>query len=567
MNKRSNYLQNEIDPDEIFLDSSNLPQFDTHQFEGRIEKSITRRTVFVTGAIFILIALIFIYRLTSLQVAEGSKYKGVSENNRLHHSLIFSERGVITDRNGGLLAWNTMDASQTDYSLRAYATEPGLSTLLGYVKYPKKDKSGFYYNTEYSGADGVEKYYNKSMTGENGLKITETNALGAPLSESMVRPAKRGENLTLTIDKNLQAEMYKSIQNVSEQSNFHGGAGVLMDIKTGEVLSSVSYPEYDSNVMTDGSDVKAINNFLTNENNPFLDRVTSGQYTPGSIVKPLFAVAALQEGVIAPSKQIESTGSMKVPNPYKPGEFSIFKDWRVNGWTDMRHAIAVSSDIYFYQVGGGLGDQKGLGITNIDKYASMFGLGSSIENSYFSGKKGVIPTPAWKKVNFNGEDWRLGDTYNTSIGQYGFQVTPIQAVRAIAAVANSGKLLTPTILKGEIGPTGSTVINPTFSTLPISSADYYQIAREGMRLAVTDGTLTVLNVPYVSIAAKSGTAELGTQKKYINSWVVGFFPYDHPRYAFAALLERGPATATVGATAAMKNLFEWMSIYAPDYLK
>ena len=88
-----------------------------------------------------------------------------------------------------------------------------------------------------------------------------------------------------------------------------------------------------------------------------------------------------------------------------------------------------------------------------------------------------------------------------------------------------------------------------------------------MRLAVTDGTLTVLNVSYVSIAAKSGTAELGTQKKYIYSWVVGFFPYDHPRYAFAALLERGPATATVGATAAMKNMFEWMSIYDADYLK
>ena len=567
MKRRSNYFQNEIAPDEIFLDSTNLPQFDTDQFEGRIEKSITRRTIFYTGMFFALIAVVFLYRLSALQVAEGAKYDGISENNRLHHSLIFSERGVITDRNGALLAWNTIDPLQGDYSLRAYATEPGVSSILGYVKYPKKDKAGFYYNTEYSGADGIEKYYNNLMTGENGLKITETNALGAPLSESMMRPAKRGENLTLTIDKNLQTEMYKMIRDVSQQSNFHGGAGVLMDIQTGEVLSSVSYPEYDSGIMTDGSDVKAINNFLTNENNPFLDRVTSGLYTPGSIVKPLFAVAALQEGVISPSKQIESTGSLKVPNPYKPGEFSVFKDWRVNGWTDMRRAIAVSSDIYFYQVGGGFGDQKGLGITNIDKYASMFGLGSSIDNSFFSGKKGVIPTPEWKKENFNGDDWRLGDTYNTAIGQYGFQITPIQAVRAIAAVANNGKLLTPSVLKGEVGPSGAVENHPLFSTLPISSNDYYQVAREGMRMGVTEGTLTVLNVPYVSVAAKSGTAELGTQKKYINSWVVGFFPYDHPRYAFAALLERGPAAATVGATAAMKNLFEWMSIYDADYLK
>ncbi len=550
----------EIDPDEIFLDSSNLPKFDTDQFEGRIEQSISRRTLKITGFFFILIAAIFLFQLFNLQISQGAKYQHISENNRLHHSLIFSERGSISDRNNVLLAWNAIDQNQTDYSLRAYKAEAGTHNLLGYVKYPQKDKAGFYYNTQYSGNDGIEKYFNDLMTGENGLKITETDALGGKLSESMVRPSKKGEDVTLAVDSVLQEQLYKNIKEVALQSGFVGGAGIMMDVSNGDVLASVSYPEYDSNIMTDGKDEESIKKFLADSSNPFLDRVTTGLYTPGSIVKPLFALAALQEGVISPDKQIESTGSIKVPNPYKPGEFSVFKDWRVNGWTDMRRAIAVSSDVYFYEIGGGFPGQRGLGIENIDKYSQIFGLGRPIENSYFTGKKGVIPTPDWKKENFNGDIWRLGDTYNTAIGQYGFQLTPVQAVRAIGAIANNGKLLTPSILKDNAGkPVPS-------ETIAVNDPHYFQIVREGMRQGVTEGTITGLNIPSVQVAAKTGTAELGTQKKYINSWVVGFFPYDHPRYAFAVLLEKGPAKATVGAQVAMKNFLEWAGIYASNYL-
>jgi penicillin-binding protein 2 len=278
-------------------------------------------------------------------------------------------------------------------------------------------------------------------------------------------------------------------------------------------------------------------------------------------VKPIFAFAALEEGIISPEKQIESKGLMKVPNPYKPGEFTIFKDWRVNGFTDMREAIAVSSDIYFYEIGGGFEDQKGLGIDNIDKYSVMFGFGRAIESGYFAGKKGVIPTPAWKALNFDGDIWRVGDTYNTSIGQYGFQVTPAQAVRAIAAIANSGKLLTPTVLKDNAGAPVEK------EQIPAKNEYHFQIAREGMRLAVTEGTMGGLNVPYVKIAGKTGTAQLGSLKKSINSWSVGFFPYDKPKYAFAILMEKGPSTNTIGATAAARSFFDWMSINTPEYFK
>jgi penicillin-binding protein 2 len=233
-------------------------------------------------------------------------------------------------------------------------------------------------------------------------------------------------------------------------------------------------------------------------------------------VKPFFALAALEEQIISPQKEIESTGSLKLANPYRPGEFSVFNDWKAHGWTDMRKAIAVSSDVYFYQIGGGFTGQQGLGIERIDKYSKMFGFSTVIENSFFTGKKGNIPTPEWKKETFGGDIWRVGDTYNTSIGQYGFQVTPIQAVRAVAALANGGKLLEPTIQLEDKAAIGRA------TTVSVQNPEYYKVIREGMRMTVTDGTAQSINVPYVNVAAKTGTAQVGTRNQYINSWVVGF---------------------------------------------
>lgn len=572
--KKFTHKSREIAPDEIFLDSSNLPEFDTNQFEGQIEKPISYQTIFVVASFFIFVGVLFIWRIGNLQISLGDKYRDVSENNRLHHSLVFAERGAITDRKDKLLAWNSIDPNQNEFSFRSYIEDVGSHNLLGYVKYPKKDKFGFYYNTEYSGADGVEKYYDKVLTGDNGLKITETDALGNTLSQSTVRPAKKGENVQLSIDVGAQKAMYNAIREMARRSGFQGGAAVVMDIHTGEMLTSVSYPEYDSNIMTSGQDSAKIKEYLTDDNNPFLDRVASGLYTPGSIIKPVFAFAALSEGIISPEKQIESKGELKVPNPYKPGEFTVFKDWRVNGFTDMRKAIAVSSDIYFYEIGGGFPGQKGLGIDNIDKYASMFGYGTDIADNFYSGRKGVIPDPEWKKLNFNGDIWRLGDTYNTTIGQYGFQVTPIQAVRSIAAIANNGTLLDPTIIsektskdffsRGLISTIGQSSVIPAAKNP--SAANWFKIVREGMRMAVTDGTMQQLNFPFVKIAGKTGTAQLGIAKKYINSWAVGFFPYENPKFAFAVLLEKGPSTATIGATAAMQEWLNWVHIYEPEYL-
>jgi penicillin-binding protein 2 len=552
------FLNNsEIEPDEIFLDSSNLPEFDQNQFEGRLERPIQSRSVWYLSIFFLVVLLSFVCRLWYLQVAQGDYNNQKAENNRLRQTPVFAERGLIYDRNHTLLAWNMPNQQDDNFSLRQYTDLSGLSHVLGYVKYPTKDSSGFYYREQLNGVDGIEGFDDTTLAGTNGLQIVETDASGKVQSESVISPPVHGENITLSIDAAVQNELYKQIGALAAKAGFVGGAGVIMDVHTGEILAMTSYPEFSSQVMTDGQNRAAINAYNKDVNHPFLDKVVSGLYTPGSIVKPYMALAALQNKIIDPAKQILSTGSITVPNPYYPELSSVFRDWKPLGWMDMRHALAMSSDVYFYTVGGGFGDQKGLGINAIDSYLRLFGFGADVGSGFFNDKVGTIPTPEWKAANFNGEPWRLGDTYHTAIGQYGFQVTPIQEVRAIASIANSGSLLEPTILTNQ--PVQKTAV-------PIAEQNF-QIVREGMRLGVTGGISTVLDVPYVDVASKTGTAELGVTKVLVNSWSTGFFPYENPHYAFAVIMEKGSRDNLTGSIFVMRGLLDWMSQNTPQYLK
>lgn len=557
-NKSSHYKNRvkDIDPDEIFLDSENLPQFNVNQFEGRLEKPISANTFVIFGVACMFIFMGFFFRSFDLQVTNGKDYLDKSENNRLKNTLVFSNRGVIYDRKDNKLAWNVTNDNNLEFSYRKYSSLSGLSHVLGYIKYPSKDSSGFYYTEDFVGKDGVEKYYNDVLSGKNGLRIVEVDAKGEIQSESVTRPVIGGSDIKLSIDSELQSHMYSVIKDLVQQAGFTGGAGVIMDINTGEVISLTSYPEYSSQILTDGNNKTAINQLLSNKNNPFLDRIIYGLYTPGSIVKPYMSMAALSENIIDPYKEILSTGSISVPNVYDPLHPTVFKDWRAQGWVDMRHALAVSSDVYFYEIGGGYDNQKGLGIALIDKYMSLFGFGQNLPDGFFSSMPGVIPDPQWKAKNFNGEKWNIGNTYHTSIGQYGFQVTPIQAVRATASIANNGKLLEPSILFGG---------NPEkFIQLDLKQ-DYFKIVKEGMKLAVEEGVATGLNTGYLTLGAKTGTAELGSKKQFVNSWVTGFFPYDNPKYAFAVIMEKGPVNNTLGGVYVMRQVFDWMYLNTPDY--
>jgi len=542
-----------FDPEAIFLDASNLPEFDTTQFEGRIEQPIGKRTFGFLALVFIIIGVLFVGRLWDLQVTGGESYAQQSKENRLSHSLLFAERGVIYDRNGEELVWNIPNADE-QYAKRVYIDEVGFGHILGYIQAPQEDNKGIFFRTETNGLAGVEKAYNELLQGKNGLKIVETDARSEIKSESTVEPAEDGENLTLTIDAKLQSAFHTYIEKVANEQSYLGGAGIIMNIENGELIALASYPEYSSEVLSEGNDNNLIASYIFDEQKPFLNRATSGLYPPGSIIKPFFALAALEEKLIDPNKEIYSSGSIRVENPYVPGQYTVFPDWKAHGYVNLQDALSVSSNVYFFYIGGGFEEQEGLGIERIEQYARSFGIGEVTGAKFAEEQAGVIPNPKWKEEVF-GEEWRLGDTYNTSIGQYGFQVTPLQMVRAMAALINNGTLFTPKLVKENTSEIKTLNLDPK----------NIEVVKAGMVQAVEEGTAKGLNVPYVSVAAKTGSAQAGGSNEFINSWSIGYFPAEQPKYAFIALMERGPSTNTIGGVFVMRQLLDWMNANVPEY--
>lgn len=547
-----------VEVDEILLDASNLPSFNQKRLEGRLELPLTKRNVYSVGVLFLLIALGFLYQLINLQIVRGEELSSISENNRFDEMPIIGERGVIYDRNGELIAWNENDETDAyEFPMRAYADHLGLGQVIGYISYPQKDAHGFYYRTEYVGRNGVEGAYNDILQGKNGKQIVEEDAHGNILAEHAITAPVPGNELHLSIDAELSQAMYDIIATSTVQAGFRSGAGAIMNVHTGEIIALTSFPSYDPEVMADGDDVALIKAWNENEQFPFLNKVVSGAYTPGSIVKPFVAYAALQENVIDPEKIIVSHGEIVVPNRYNPENPSIFRDWRAHGKMTMEEAIAFSSNVYFYTIGGGFGDQPGLGITKLHEYFTLFGLGSTTGIKLAKEQAGVVPDPAWKQETFD-DDWRLGDTYFTAIGQYGFLTTPLQMLRAYAALANGGTLLTPHLVKHQV----SEGID-----IDLDQNDLDVIYR-GMRKTVNypGGTARALERNDVAIAAKSGTAEVGSGNAYVNSWAAGFWPYEDPQYAFILMMDRAPRSNALGATRIMGDVVEWISVHRPGYL-
>ncbi|MEN9561363.1 MAG: hypothetical protein RIQ56_636 [Candidatus Parcubacteria bacterium] len=559
----------EIAPDEIFLDSSNLPEYDAEQFEGRVERPVSGRAILAVGLFFFAMFSAFSWRVYALQVSDGQKYADISKNNTIDSELVFATRGMIYDVTKRELAWSEMPlaieatstATTTTYALRKYTALPGLSHILGWVRYPKKDKSGTWWREDYVGMSGVELSYDSLLSGENGSRMIETDARGRVQRSNIVSPPENGRDVRLSIDADVQSKLYTVLSEHARKQGFVGGASAIMNVETGELLALTSFPEYDNQAFTDG-DMNRVAAANTDDRIPLLNRAISGLYAPGSIVKPLFAAAALHEKVISPDKVIVSTGAITIPNPYDPEKPTVFKDWTVHGPVDMRTAIAVSSDEYFYTIGGGYGAQKGLGIERLDNYARMFGLAATSGIALFGEEDGNIPTPEWKEKVFGADDpWRIGNTYHTAIGQYGFQVTPLQALRFTAALANGGKMLIPHLTASS---------TPEYTQLPFTNEEL-EIVKDGMRLAVTssrtDATVKSLYIAGIQIAGKSGTAQIGTHNQYMNSWVVGFWPAENPRFAFATVLEKAKAGTLSGAAPGMVPFFTWLVEHHPEYLR
>jgi len=551
----------EINPDEIFLDTANVSGLDQDQFEGVLEKPLNKNSLIFILITLVTILVLFTGRLVSLQIIQGEHYFAVSENNRLRHIPVFAKRGVIYDRNNIELAWNGELNEDSNYTVRKYIDHPGYAHLLGYVNYPKKDSRGFYWREGIQGQSGIEKQFQDVLAGTDGAILIEADALGNMITENTMEIPMSGDNMVLTIDSKLQSALFRAIKDQASTSKFKGGAGLIMDIDNGELLVMTSYPEFDSAILSDASDIKAIQDFFADKDKPFLNRSLLGVYSPGSTIKPFVALGALNEGVIDRNTSISSVGRIEVPNPYNPEDTAIFRDWREegHGQTDVRHAIADSVNTFFYAITGGYKSQKGIGIAGIEKYTRLFDLSEITGINFDDEAKGTIPNPEWKKEIFD-DAWRLGDTYITSIGQFGFQVTPIQMVRGIAGLAKSGNLVTPQIFITN----GISEAEAVPEKIP---EEYYELVRAGMRDTVTKGTAQNLNVSYVDAAVKTGTAQVGVDNEFYHSWVVGFMPYEDPEYAFAIVLERAPGDQDGSASRAMRVFLDDVNETYPEFFK
>ena len=342
------------------------------------------------------------------------------------------------------------------------------------------------------------------------------------------------EEFHLSIDTELQEYVYGALKKIASDRSYTEGAGVIMDVETGELLTLTSY----------------------SNNSPDLNNATHGLFVPGSIIKPFIAMAALHEQIIDPRKEILSTGSISLTD--QNGRKLLYNDWKAHGYVNMKKALGISSNVYFYAIGGGYEDQEGLGIEKIIEYLQIFGLGSSTGIPLISDSSGQLPTPEWKKRTFNDDEWRLGDTYLTAIGQHGYAVTPLQMTKAVASIATEGKMITPTI-----SHTMNTATE--YSSLPLERK-YFKTVKEGMEYAVVAGTASGLYLDSVRIAAKTGTAEADADKEQIHSWLIGYFPADKPRYAFTFMLGHGPWGEEIGAVSAAEDIFNWINKNRSEYL-
>lgn len=533
--------------EETLGDLMSNSDLDVYSGEGKVTRSVSKTSLYLISFIYMSVFLLMVYRTGYLQIAKGETFREVSENNTFVRELVFAPRGKILDRNEEILSWNERD-EETDSLLRRYKT-PGYGSLLGYLRYPQVDSKGRYYVNNTKGEGGLEQLYNDELEERSGSLVLERNALGDVISELYIEKPHEGSDVAVSIDTRVQETLFNAIKDVAEERDFNGGAGALMDVRSGELLALVSYPDFDSNVFTNGTEEEK-SKYLKSDNAVFLNRAVSGLYTPGSTVKPFFAVAALEEGIVTPEKVIVSTGSISIQSPYDKDVSYIFKDWKAHGPLDLRGAIAWSSNVYFYHIGGGFADVKGLEIDKLYYYAKLFGFERPTALGVFNEPEGLVPNKDWKESEFD-DIWRIGDTYNTVIGQYNFQTTPLQLLRATGAIANGGVIIEPHLNLNSKVSNGRRVFAP----------ELVKVVKEGMREAITEGTAKRLQGIPIGLAAKTGTAQIGN-KGLINSLLIGFFPHDKPKYAFTIVMERGEQDAAI-ATA--ERFFTNLLEIAPEF--
>ena len=465
-------------------------------------KLISRRMFLLTaGKAIVLVGVLG--RLISLQINESKKYKTLSDKNRFREWKLAPERGIIKDYFNTAIASNrqvyqihlipenTQSIEEVFYRLKTIlklsdkrisylkkkiakqkpwepviisdnldwsefsrinlflhelqGVEPIVSVarlykdkssahVLGYVsQVSAKDLKNKKYLKEMSvpgiavGKTGLERRLDEEIIGEVGYQRYEVNAFGKRIKQIKVDPGQAGKSFKTTLD--LEVQKY-----VTEILGNKAASVCVMDIHNGDIVSLISAPSYNPNAFVHGIDKAYWHSLINNEKKPLANKAIAGLYPPGSTIKTLVALSALENKIIKPSSRVECKGKIELFGE----KFHCWKK-KGHGVMNMRSGIKRSCDVYFYEIA------RRLGVDRLSETAKKFGLGKKVLNNFSEERSGVVPNTSWKK-KYIGQNWYLGETLHSGIGQGYFQTTPIQLCLMTAQIANGGFEIKPRII-------------------------------------------------------------------------------------------------------------------------
>ena len=486
--------------------------------------------------------------------------------------------------------------SLVDMNLRSYPYGAAAAHVLGHVgeitegQLESKGYPGLRLGDRI-GQAGVEAAYDEYLRGEPGSMTMRVDSLGRPRSRRVPSVVPRpGKKIRLTIDAELQQAAERGIRIGLERARAdgewaaNGGAIVALGARDGAVLAMASNPTYKPSIFAGSSTPRKLAP-LVNErvaelsNVPGLNRAIAGLYPPGSTFKPVTALAALEEGLVAPYESRPCVGSYRSPNERLPeSEKQVFANWDpfVDEPMTMPVAIAASCDTYFYELGDefwALPPDRG---SPLQAWAASFGFGKKTGIDIGPEERGLLPTPEWRRRTFEREIdklWKPGDSIQLAIGQKDMLATPIQMARFYALVANGGRLVTPHVLLDVEGPGNTRVVprppRPAPQRIDVD-AGALAVIREGLLRAThdTNGTSTPIFGSFpVPIAGKTGTAEKivrlpGFVGLRDQAWWCGYGPADSPEIVVCALIENGGHGGVAAAPAALEVFEQWFGVEA-----
>ncbi len=413
-----------------------------------------------------------------------------------------------------------------EYNKRYYPEKTLASHVIGNVKSISekeyealKDKG--YRKDDMIGKKGVEKQYDLAVKGKDGEESVEVDAHGNIVNKVSSKESIAGDNIYLSIDLDLQRYM-------TEQFEGKTGVFIALDAQTGKILTYVSSPEIDLNMLSSKISDSDWKKLVESKEKPLVNKGISALYPPGSTFKVISGLAILENG-ISPTETVVSTGA------YRFGRVT-FRDSHTGGHgvTNFAKSIEESVNTYYYIFSQKVGRDK------VIHEGQIFGIGQKTGIDLPSELSGVLPTPEWKQKRIK-EKWLPGDLINMSIGQGYVLTTPLQIAMVYQSIANNGVMVYPTVVDRFVSYDGKVRNNGTKVRKKLEVSDKnLKLVQEALKrpVASNGGTARILYIPGYPVSAKTGTAQ-NTGFSDNHSWIAGYFPSDKPKIVFVSIVEGG----------------------------